>query len=187
MAQSLKYPTLNSSSGHDLRVQGSSPSLGSMLSGKSAWILSLSPPLSLPQHMPSLFKQIPCPAGSLIWGFISQLWDHDLNKIKSQLLNRLSHPDAPKLFLMSALYLLFKDFLILERERESMRERGRGKESLKQTLHWVWSQMQGPIPWPKITTQTESKSQFPNQLYCPGPPLSALYLNQRNPRFIVTY
>ena len=36
MAQSVKCPTLDFGSGHDLRVLGSSPTLGSMLGMESA-------------------------------------------------------------------------------------------------------------------------------------------------------
>ena len=46
MAQSVKPPTLGFSSGHDLRVLGSSPISESLLSGEYAWRFSLS--LSLP-------------------------------------------------------------------------------------------------------------------------------------------
>ena len=36
MAQSVKHPTLDFGSGHDLRVVGSSPTSGSVLSAESA-------------------------------------------------------------------------------------------------------------------------------------------------------
>ena len=55
MAQSVEHPTLGFGSGHDLRVMGLSPALGSMLSGESAWDSSLTvpppppdPPCTLP-------------------------------------------------------------------------------------------------------------------------------------------
>jgi len=44
-AQSVKRPTLDFSSGHDPRIVRSSPELGSVLSGESAWD-SLSPSAS---------------------------------------------------------------------------------------------------------------------------------------------
>jgi len=52
VAQSVKRPTLDFGSGHDLRILGSSPVLGgvvSTLSGESAWDSFLFPlPLLLP-------------------------------------------------------------------------------------------------------------------------------------------
>ena len=47
MAQSVKHSTLDLGSGHDLRVVGSSPMSGSVLSVESAWD-SLSPSPSAP-------------------------------------------------------------------------------------------------------------------------------------------
>ena len=48
MAQSVKWPTLDFSSDHGLRVVGSNPTLGSVLSMEPAWdSLSLSPALPL--------------------------------------------------------------------------------------------------------------------------------------------
>ena len=47
MAQSLDHPTLDLGSGHDPRIVGSSPTLGSTLSKKPAWD-SLSPFAPLP-------------------------------------------------------------------------------------------------------------------------------------------
>ena len=44
MAQAVEHPALGFSSGHGLRVVGSSPTWGSMLSKESAWD-SLSPSL----------------------------------------------------------------------------------------------------------------------------------------------
>jgi len=47
VAQLVKHPTLDFSSGHDLRVIRSNPALGSVLSVEPAWD-SLSLPLPLP-------------------------------------------------------------------------------------------------------------------------------------------
>ena len=71
MAQSVEHPTLDFGSGHDPRVVGSSPKLGSMLSMKPAWnspsfsappplLLSLSLPLSLSLALSQIkkFKKI---------------------------------------------------------------------------------------------------------------------------------
>ena len=44
VAQSIKHPTLDLDSGHDVRVMKFSPVSGSVLSGESAWD-SLSPPI----------------------------------------------------------------------------------------------------------------------------------------------
>ena len=49
MAQLVKCPILDFGSDHDLKVVRSSPRLGSVVSGESAWILCLPLPLSLPQ------------------------------------------------------------------------------------------------------------------------------------------
>ena len=49
VAQSVERLTLDFSSGHDLRVMGSSPALGSVLSMEPAWN-SLSPLCSAPAH-----------------------------------------------------------------------------------------------------------------------------------------
>ena len=43
VAQSVEWATLDFGSGHDLRVLGSSPTLGSMLSGEDSLSLSLCP------------------------------------------------------------------------------------------------------------------------------------------------
>ena len=50
VAQSVKCPTLDFSSGHDLRVVGLSPASGSKLSGESAWDSLPLPPTPTRMH-----------------------------------------------------------------------------------------------------------------------------------------
>ena len=52
MAQLVKHPTLDFSSGHDLMAVGSSPMSGSVLSVESAWD-SLPPSVSAPPGLTS--------------------------------------------------------------------------------------------------------------------------------------
>ena len=77
--------------------------------------------------------------------------------------------------------LLFKTFNIYlfgrERERGSMIGRGRGRETLKQTLCWAQSNegldLMTLRSWshdPSITTWGETKSRLLNRLYLPGVP-----------------
>ena len=52
MAQWVKHPTLGFTSGHDLRVMGSSPTLGSVLNGES----KTPSPSALPPLLPQINK-----------------------------------------------------------------------------------------------------------------------------------
>ena len=54
MAQSVKGPTVSFSLGHELTIVGSIPTSGSALSMEPAWILALSPSLSVPPHFLAL-------------------------------------------------------------------------------------------------------------------------------------
>ena len=55
MAQSVKHPTLDFSSGHDLQVMGWGPTMGSMLSVEPVWD-SVSLSLSVPSPPLTFFK-----------------------------------------------------------------------------------------------------------------------------------
>ena len=68
-------------------------------------------------------------------------------------------------FFLSYIYLF-------EREKESMRGRGKGREDLKPTLHWEQSQTWGSISRPGHHDLSWNQESLLNQLYHSGAPIT---------------
>ena len=87
-------------------------------------------------------------------------------------------------FLIDLHFLLLKNFL-LERVREQARaskerSRGRGRENLKQTPHWVWSPMRGSNLWPWNHDLSQNQEfGLLNPMSHPGAPLNVHFLKSK--------
>ena len=98
-------------------------------------------------------------------------------KIESQILNRLSHPGTPSIFLCTFAIHILSFLLLRGSESAWVDERGRGREIILSRLYTQHGARHGARSHdPGIMTWTEIKSQMLNWLIHPGAPIHVFSL-----------
>ena len=119
------------------------------------------------QRIPSRMQALSCRHRAWCRAQTHKLWDHDLSQ--SQMLNQLSHPDAPEKNVL---------MFIFERENEWGRGRKRGRHrigSRLQALSWQHRAWRGAQTH-KLWDHDLSQSWVLNRLSHPGAPSPPFFL-----------